>query len=105
MVFMIFLKPKDIAKTLNTPPDKISVFAHDIEQARLHTFHRTPLGSYLFQEKDIVILKEYHDLMYFFQRKKDALEMLHAEMKEFVDEQDDETLAWTRYLHNAKNVP
>lgn len=102
---MVFLKPKDVAKTLNAPPDKVSVFAQDIEQARLHTFHRTPLGSYLFEEKDLRILKEYHDLMFFFQRKKEALEMLHQEMAELSDEQEETTLAWTRHLHNAKNLP
>lgn len=101
---MLFLKPKDIAQTLNTPPDKISGLAQDIEQARLYTFHRTPLGSFLFEEKDIAILKEYQDLLFFFQRKKEALEMLEHELS-YRFEEGDNVYGWTRYLHNAKYLP
>lgn len=102
---MTFLKPKDVAKTLNTPPDKVSAFAQDIEEARLYTFHRTPLGSYLFQEQDIRILKEYQDLLVFFQRKKEALQILDQEMQYLFGEQGDEHFDWTRHLYNAKYLP
>lgn len=98
---MLFLKPKDVAKTLNTSPTKVSMFATDIEQARVYTFTKTALGSFLFQEKDIEILKEYGDLMRFFNRKKEALEMLSQQVKAMPVEQDKRP-DWSKYLRNAK---
>lgn len=98
---MLFLKPKDVAKTLNTSPTRISAFATDIEQARVYSFSKTALGSFLFQEKDIVVLKEYGDLMRFFNRKKEALEMLSQQVKVMPVDQDKRP-EWAKYLRNAK---
>lgn len=101
---MNLLKPKDIAKKLNTPPEKISNFARDIENAQIHVFERTPLGSLLFREKDIEILKEYNDLMYFFRYKNQALEMLNHEIDNLV-ERKEEKPEWMKMLYNSKFLP
>lgn len=101
---VLLLKPKDVGMQLNTPPEKISVFAHEIENARLHTFPKTALGSFLFEEKDVEILKEYHDLTFFFRKKKEALHMLHQSLL-YAENETQGYPEWTRFLYNAKLYP
>lgn len=101
---MLLLKPKDVAKKLNTPPDKISLLAHDIESACIYTFPKTALGSFLFEEKDVIILKEYHDLIYFFRKKKEALHMLDQQLP-FLLEEDELHPKWSKHLYNSKFLP
>lgn len=100
---MVILKPKDIAEKLNTKPEKVSKFASDIESAQLYLFAKTPLGSFQFQEDDVAILKEYADLMYFFNRKKEALEMLNHQIQENSME-NKKRPSWSHLLLNAKFI-
>jgi len=100
---MLLLKPKDMATHLNTPPDKISILAKDIETANIYSFEKTALGSFLFKEKDIEILKEYRDLTYFFQKKKEALAMLDQYIKSKPLEKETKP-SWANLLFNAKFV-
>lgn len=98
---MFLLKPKDVSKTLNIPPAKISKLAQDLEGAQINKFNRTPLGSFLFIEKEILLLKEYHDLLFFFQKKEPALQYL---IQNTVEEEESKIPDWMQYLPNAKFI-
>lgn len=100
---MVLLKPKEIARRINAPPQKISLYAKDIENAHIYTFNKTALGSFLFEEKDIDILKEYGDLLFFFRKKSEALTMLKIEVDNIV-EKNEKHPEWTKHMYNANFV-
>lgn len=96
------IKPKEVATRLGIRPNQVSILAKDIENANLYRFLKTPLGSYIFLEKEIEILKEYNQTFYFFKKKKQALEMLSYKIESLVEE--DKKPKWVKFLENAVYV-
>lgn len=94
------LKPKDMGKALSISPAMVSRLATDIEQARLHTFHKTALGSYLFSEDERIVLEEYLFLLTYFGRKKEALEMLPFQLEASFEAAPN----WFRYLKKGAEL-
>lgn len=98
---MNLLKPKDLSKELDIPAYKISTMAKDIENAQLHTFTKTSLGSFQFEEKDKIVLEEYYQLINFFKKKRYALEMLEQQLILKLPQEESEP-EWMKFLLNAK---
>lgn len=93
----MFLKPKDIAERLHLPAYKVSVLAKDLEKSGYCIFQKTPLGSFLFIEKDYIVLKQYSEMLYFFKRKRHALEMLKQQLPSQEEEETENVLAHMKH--------
>lgn len=98
---MKHLKPKDLAKILDIPPERISKLATEIETLTYYSFDKTPLGSFLFLKKDIPLLKEYIEISYFFGKKRYSIEMLAEKNPSIMEKQIDEK-GWMKHLKNIK---
>jgi hypothetical protein len=98
---MKYYKPKDMAKFLDLPPEKISKLANDIETTSLHKFRKTPMGSYLFIKSDLEVLKEYHQILFFFKNKKQVNKMFEYRMDEISFDEGETQPTWTKHLKNA----
>lgn len=96
----MYLKPKDMAEKLHLPAYKVSTLAKDLENAGCCTFRKTPLGSFLFVEKDYFVLKQYADTLYFFKRKRHAIEMLKEQLEK-EEEPPEDVMA---YMKNARFI-
>lgn len=94
------MKPKDVARQLNITPRQAAKHANEIEEADLHTFNRTPLGSVLFEENEIEMLRDYDEIKMFFDKKAEAQEIFKEKlMSQEVEPSEPE---WFKYLANAK---
>lgn len=96
---MVFLKPKHMAKRLLISPSKLTNLARDIESASLYKFHKTSLGSYLFQEHEQEILFEYYQILSFFGKKQIALKMFKEQIEHKTNEP--KKPEWSHLLHNV----
>jgi hypothetical protein len=100
---MKLVKPKYMAQKLGIQPSKLTILAKDIENANLYKFPKTPLGSFLFYEKNEEMLKEYQQTLWFFKRKKEALLVLERRMDLFEEEEDNKP-DWDKFLGNVVYV-
>lgn len=91
------LKPKDVALLLQIKPYQVTALAKDIEHAGLYRFKKTPIGSFLFKEEEIELLKEYYQTYYFFRKKKVALDMLRMRADLFETEEEKKP-SWVKFL-------
>lgn len=96
----MYLKPKDMAERLHLPAYKVSSLANDLEKTGCCRFRKTPLGSFLFMEKDFVVLKQYSDTLYFFKRKRHAIDMIKQQMH-MQEEVPEDVL---KHMKNARRV-
>ena len=95
------LKPKDMAKRIGVAPDRVSAYAKEIEKTRRYTFKKTPMGSFLFVHEDEKILREYVQLLQFFEKKSAVIEMIHYKLDQ-IQEQSTEPV-WFKRLKNIKH--
>lgn len=95
------LKPKDVANKIGITPSKVSVLAQEIEASQLYSFTKTPLGSFLFFEKDIELLKEYSYIRVFFREKNERFQMLKHKIEE-LSLIEEEKPDWMKHLKNAR---
>lgn len=98
-----FIKPKEVAKHLNITPKKASDHAREIEETKIHTFNRTPLGSVLFLEHEIDLIKDYDEIKMFFDRKAEAQKIFKEQMMD--KKVEPEEPEWFKMLKNAKKQP
>ena len=97
----MYLKPKDMGEKLRLPATKVSSLAKDLESSGCCVFRKTPLGSFLFEEKDFLVLKHYSDTLYFFKRKRHAIEMLKEQLDQQQEEEKESVLST---MKNARYV-
>lgn len=93
------IKPKEMARFLNISPARLSKYADEIEMVKVYRFNRTPLGSFLFEEDDYEILREYIQIANFFGRKKDTMEMFKQSVGDKYRSRD--LPHWMRLMRNA----
>ncbi|QST02819.1 hypothetical protein IMZ31_19915 (plasmid) [Pontibacillus sp. ALD_SL1] len=94
------LKPKDMAGIIEETPAVVSGYARDMEEKRLILFPRTPLGSYLFKEEHVPLFVEYKQMLHFFGRKQEALQMLESHI---TIEKEAKRPDWFRYIDSTKD--
>lgn len=98
---MELMKPKIMAQRLHVTPARVSVYAKEIESTRKYRFKKTPMGSFLFSIEDEKILKEYIQLVHFFEKKSAVMEMLHYKLDQMPRESKEPT--WFKQLKNIKH--
>lgn len=96
------LKPKDVAERLEIKPYRVSILAQDLENHNCYKFDTTPLGSFLFHEKDVEILKQYMESLIFFKKKKEAIQMLKFQLDSQKTDTSKEEIK--KYMKNARFV-
>lgn len=101
MIEMTYIKPKEMAQRLEIAPERVSVYAKEIENTRRYKFGKTPMGSFLFVQKDEKILREYAQLVQFFEKKSAVLEMIHYKLDQM--EPEPQLPAWFKRLKNIKH--
>lgn len=94
---MKYLKPKDVARILETTPIKVSKYAKDIESVGIYRFKKTPIGSFLFQKEEIELIKTYMEMSYFFKNKKEISNVLKMQPELFM-KKEEKYPEWTKFL-------
>lgn len=92
------IKPKIIAKQLNTTSEKVSEWANDLERYGIIHFSKTPFGSFIFKESEIKILREYGIIKMAIGNPRDAIDIL-KETKFIPVEKED--MSWSKNLKFA----
>lgn len=98
---MTYLKPKDMALRLGIEPARVSAYAKEIENTRRYKFGKTPMGSFLFVQNDEKILKEYSQLVGFFEKKSAVMEMIHYKLDQLEPEKKEPD--WFKRLKNIRH--
>lgn len=65
-----------MGKMVDLPAAHVSKLARDIESANLHTFEKTPLGSFLFKIEEKELIVDYFESLSFIKKKEYALELI-----------------------------
>lgn len=93
------IKINEMARYLQVDPAKLSQHAEEIEATKVYKFGRTPLGSFLFDEDDYEVLKDYLQVAAFFGRKRETMDMFRqiSETKYRIKSRPD----WMKHMPNA----